>query len=189
MSGVVMATGVVAVDFTSTPTVGNTVAFSPILDMGNGSAGLVSVGRLDAPTTYRLSFGFNGVQSAYRVESAGGFCWSGTAANANASIDLGLARAGAGIMEINNGTVGTLATLRAAAANLGVSTAIAAGGNSGQRLTLTSSLIGMYVGSGVPTISAAQGSIYLRSDGSSTSTRAYINTDGATTWTAVTTAA
>jgi len=44
-------------------------------------------------------------------------------------------------------------------------------------------------GSGAPTYSAAQGSMYLRTDGSSTSTRAYINTDGATTWTAVTTAA
>lgn len=46
----------------------------------------------------------------------------------------------------------------------------------------------IYVGSGVPTITAAQGSLYLRSDGSTTATRAYINSDGATTWVAVTTA-
>lgn len=44
-------------------------------------------------------------------------------------------------------------------------------------------------GSGVPTLSANKGSIYLRTDGSSTSTRFYINTDGATTWTNGTTAA
>lgn len=56
-------------------------------------------------------------------------------------------------------------------------------------LTGTASSVGVYVGSGVPTVSAAQGSLYLRTDGSSTSTRAYINTDGATTWTAMTTAA
>lgn len=43
-------------------------------------------------------------------------------------------------------------------------------------------------GSGAPTVSAAQGSLYLRTDGSSTSTRAYINSDGGTTWVAVTTA-
>ena len=49
--------------------------------------------------------------------------------------------------------------------------------------------MGIYMGSGVPTIAAAKGSLYLRSDGSSTSTRAYINSDGATTWTALTTAA
>ena len=44
-------------------------------------------------------------------------------------------------------------------------------------------------GTGAPTISAPKGSFYMRTDGSSTSTRMYINTDGATTWTAVTTAA
>ena len=44
-------------------------------------------------------------------------------------------------------------------------------------------------GSGVPTATAPQGSLYMRTDGSSTSTRAYINTDGAGTWTAITTAA
>jgi hypothetical protein len=49
----------------------------------------------------------------------------------------------------------------------------------------------VYAGSGVPTISAPQGSLYLRSDGSSTSTRAYINNSAGsgTTWTALTTAA
>lgn len=50
---------------------------------------------------------------------------------------------------------------------------------------------GIYYGSGAPTVSAAQGSIYLRSDGSSTSTRMYVNNSSGsgTTWTAVTTAA
>jgi hypothetical protein len=47
----------------------------------------------------------------------------------------------------------------------------------------------IYTGSGVPTVSAPQGSLYLRTDGSSTSTRLYVNTNGSTTWTAVTTAA
>ncbi len=45
------------------------------------------------------------------------------------------------------------------------------------------------VGSGVPTLTAAKGSLYLRTDGTSTSTRMYVNTDAGTTWTAVTTAA
>lgn len=44
-------------------------------------------------------------------------------------------------------------------------------------------------GSGAPTMSVPKGSFYLRTDGSSTSTRAYIATDAAGTWTAVTTAA
>lgn len=68
-------------------------------------------------------------------------------------------------------------------------TATPAGGSTGIALVFGStSGFGIYIGSGVPTVSAAQGSLYLRSDGSSTATRAYINTNGSTTWTAVTTA-
>ncbi len=44
-------------------------------------------------------------------------------------------------------------------------------------------------GTGAPTLIAPQGSLYLRTDGSSVSTRAYINTDGGSTWTAITTVA
>jgi hypothetical protein len=53
----------------------------------------------------------------------------------------------------------------------------------------TTAGFGIYFGSGAPTITAAQGSLYLRTDGNSTSTRAYINQNGSTTWTAITTAA
>lgn len=69
-------------------------------------------------------------------------------------------------------------------------TAIPAGGTAGSGFLFSSTAnYGIFFGSGVPTLSAAQGSLYLRSDGSTTSTRAYINTDGGTTWTAITTAA
>lgn len=46
-------------------------------------------------------------------------------------------------------------------------------------------------GSGSPSgsITAPKGSLYMRTDGSSTSTRAYINTNSGTTWTAITTVA
>jgi len=44
-------------------------------------------------------------------------------------------------------------------------------------------------GAGAPTMSAPQGSLYLRTNGSGTTNRAYINTDGGTTWTAITTSA
>lgn len=68
-------------------------------------------------------------------------------------------------------------------------TAIPAGGSTGAGLAVSATPnFGVFFGSGVPTLSAAQGSLYLRSDGSSTSTRMYVNTDGATAWTAVTTA-
>lgn len=69
-------------------------------------------------------------------------------------------------------------------------TAPPAGGSSAAFLPLgTTARFGIYFGSGAPTVSAAKGSLYLRSDGSSTSTRMYVNTNDATTWTNVTTAA
>lgn len=68
-------------------------------------------------------------------------------------------------------------------------TATTAGGAASAGITFGSagSPIGIYFGSGAPTISAPQGSLYLRTDGSSTSTRLYVNTNGS--WTNVTTAA
>lgn len=78
----------------------------------------------------------------------------------------------------------------AISAVLSEAVAIPAGGTTGLGYTMGSTAnFGVFFGSGVPTLSAAKGSLYLRSDGSSTSTRMYVNTDGGTTWTAVTTAA
>ena len=44
-------------------------------------------------------------------------------------------------------------------------------------------------GTGTPTFTAAKGTLYTNLTGSSTSTRLYVNTDGATTWTNFTSAA
>jgi hypothetical protein len=69
-------------------------------------------------------------------------------------------------------------------------TATPAGGSTAARMTFgTTSGFGIYYGSGAPTVSAAKGSLYLRSDGTTTNDRMYVNTDAGTTWTAVTTAA
>lgn len=67
-------------------------------------------------------------------------------------------------------------------------TAPVAGGASAFLATSTAGF-GIYFGSGAPTVSAAKGSLYLRTDGTTTNDRAYINTNGSTTWTALTTAA
>jgi hypothetical protein len=67
-------------------------------------------------------------------------------------------------------------------------TAIPAGGTASVGLMFSSTVnFGTFFGSGAPTLSAAKGSLYLRSDGSATNNRAYINTDGSTTWTPLTT--
>jgi hypothetical protein len=50
--------------------------------------------------------------------------------------------------------------------------------------------VGFYSGSGAPTFNATAGSLYTRTDGSSSSTRLYINTSAGqgTTWIAISTA-
>ena len=69
------------------------------------------------------------------------------------------------------------------------STAVPVGGTTGAGYKLSNTVnLGVFFGSGAPTLTAAKGSLYLRTDGSTTSNRMYVNTDGATAWTAVTTA-
>lgn len=68
-------------------------------------------------------------------------------------------------------------------------TAVPAGGTAGVGVRMSSTAnLGVFFGSGAPTLAAAQGSLYIRTDGSSTSTRLYVNTNGTTGWTNVTTA-
>lgn len=61
--------------------------------------------------------------------------------------------------------------------------------NGALALSLGASGPDVYVGSGAPTVSAAKGSLYLRTDGSTTNDRAYIATNSSGTWTAITTVA
>lgn len=69
-----------------------------------------------------------------------------------------------------------------------ISGSVVAGGN-----VFTSTGVGgspqICFGSGVPTLSAPKGSLYLRTDGSGVADRAFIATDAVGTWTAISTAA
>lgn len=66
--------------------------------------------------------------------------------------------------------------------------AIPAAGSAPAALLMSSTAsFGVYFGSGAPTVAAAQGSLYLRSDGTTVNNRAYINTNGSTTWTPIST--
>lgn len=94
------------------------------------------------------------------------------------------------------GTVTTTATIGPAMSVTTVSatgnitadsgTAPAAGGMAAFLASSTAGL-GIYVGSGAPTIAAAKGSLYLRTDGSGTGDRLYVS-NGSTNWIAITTA-
>lgn len=69
-------------------------------------------------------------------------------------------------------------------------TSVPSGGTAGAGFLLSSTTnLGLFFGSGAPSLSAAQGSLYIRTNGTTTNNRFYVNTNGGTTWTAVTTAA
>lgn len=99
-------------------------------------------------------------------------------------------------------TVNGVLTVTATATGIGVSSAgglavksgtavpaTAGAVAAGPAATLFSSGPSIYVTSNAPTHTAVKGSICINTGGSSTSTRMYVNTDGATTWTNFTTAA
>lgn len=80
-------------------------------------------------------------------------------------------------------------TTSGVSATIASGTAIPAGGTAGTGYKLSStSNFGIFFGSSSPTLAAAKGSLYLRSDGSGATDRAYINTDGSTAWTNIVTA-
>ncbi len=68
-------------------------------------------------------------------------------------------------------------------------TNVPAGGATGKGLLLSNtSNLGVFFGSGAPTLTAAQGSLYINTAGSGIADRLYVNTTGAAVWTNVTTA-
>ena len=96
---------------------------------------------------------------------------------------------GAETVDATFGTATSVTTVAATSTVKALSgSAVTAGGAAGFLATTTTGGLGIYFGSGAPTVSAAQGSLYVRTDGSSTSTRLYVNTNGTTGWTNVTTA-
>lgn len=84
----------------------------------------------------------------------------------------------------NNGNVTVVAPVSGVPITAGSNFGQAAGGSLLNGVGLSSAAnFGIFCGSGAPTLVAGKGSIYLRSDGSSTTTRAYVATDSAGTWT------
>jgi hypothetical protein len=110
-------------------------------------------------------------------------------ANVNATTHTGTTASLSG--NITGGNVLSAAVVSAVgAATILSGTVVPAGGTTGAGYKMSSTTnLGIFFGTGAPTLSAAQGSLYLRTDGSSTTTRMYINTNGSTTWTNVVTSA
>jgi hypothetical protein len=119
---------------------------------------------------------------ASTASSATGISIKSAAAAAGVAVSVISSGAAENLTIAAKGTTGTITFQPAIAVPAGGSAA-------GSVLMSSTAALGVYFGSGAPTVSAAQGSLYIRTDGSSTSTRLYVNTNGAGTWTNVTTAA
>jgi hypothetical protein len=151
-----------------------------------------------ASTNYNVSndqgsatanFGEFGINSS-TFSGAGAFNKAGATYFASASTDLAIGTYGASTLHLLTNSSATDAA-QVSAANVFIAAPVApvAGGSATAYLGISSTAsLGLYFGSGVPTIAAAQGSLYMRTDGSSTSTRMYVNTNGSTGWTNLVTA-
>lgn len=171
---------------------------SPITRLYINNAGLVGIGGNTIPqnilsigTTSATAQTLNSLTDASNFESAFLGSWASNVARYGTNKGgTGTARDSTfhhGGSEIARLTASAFSSLAGLIAYSG--TAIPAGGTAGTGFKFSSTAnFGIFFGSGAPTLSAAKGSLYLRSDGSGTGDRAYINTDGGTTWTALTTA-
>jgi hypothetical protein len=132
------------------------------------------------------------IRSTGLVSAAGNILGGNIAVTGNVSLTAnviaGNLTASAQLVALGNVTGGNVTTGGQVSAFS--ATAVPVGGTGGAGYVFSSTAnFGVFFGSGAPTLGAAKGSLYLRSDGSTTNNRMYINTDGATTWTAVITAA
>lgn len=153
------------------------------------------------------------------ISTSGAFIVKSTSAN---SLDVGANGATNPVLQVNASTssVATGLSLTGAAAAAGMALAVistgtnenltvaakgsgtitlnpattaTAGGAAGDGVMYGSIGVGLFTGTGAPTFSAMNGSIYTDSNATTTTTRIYVNKSGAgtagTTWTALTTAA
>jgi hypothetical protein len=151
----------------SVTTGNNNVCFGHLTGIGNTSGTALTTGSNNTLLGYQADVG--SATASYRTAIG-----AGAVGSADNSVTLGR----------SSDTV-----LIPGTAVIASGTATPAGGSAGAALVFgTTAGFGIYVGSGAPTVSAAQGSLYLRSDGSSTSTRLYVNTNGSTGWTSFTSA-
>jgi hypothetical protein len=136
------------------------------------------------------NYSLTAANTASMVDLAGTWNTTGTPTLIKANVTDTASDAASLLMDLQTGGTSRLKVAKNGAITATSGTAIPAGGTAGAGVMVSSTAnFGVFFGSGAPTLSAAKGSLYLRSDGTTTNDRAYINTDSGTTWTALTTAA
>lgn len=127
---------------------------------------------------------FGNNSAGMRLSSAQIVAWSSSSTEAFSPLDTGFARNGAGVAEVNNGSAATFRDLklREVLAQSGVATPAAA--SAVASIVMGSALVGIYWGTGDPNaaLTAPQGSLFIRTDGSGVANRMYINTNASTAW-------
>jgi hypothetical protein len=194
-SGNVLTSGIVSAGGNITG--GNINTAGVVSATGNINGGNVLTANVNATIHTGTTVNVTGNVTSGNVNTAGVVSATGNitggnvlgGANVNATTHTGATVSVTG--NITGGNVLSGAVISAVgAATILSGTAIPVGGTAGAGYKMSSTTnLGIFFGSGAPTLNAAQGSLYLRTDGSTTTTRMYVNTDGASTWTAVTTAA
>jgi hypothetical protein len=199
------ATGAVTFSGTTTnQSIGTSQSTGTLTMGGTSGTGIITVGRSTASQTTNIQSGATGTGNTKTINIGDGGLAGSTTTIAVGPVS---ATTAAGTVTFNTATVVAVANtsgtalsvagnvtggnIRTAGQVIAASgTAIAAGGTQSLGLEFSSTAdFGIFFGSGTPTISAAKGSLYLRSDGSTTNDRMYVNTNGSTTWTPVITLA
>jgi len=199
--GLITATGNV--------TGGNLLATANVIVTGNITSGNIIVTSASTAATYSATGNVTGgnINSGAQVVATGnitgGNILTGGLLSVTGNITGGNVLGGANVnavlhtgttisvtANITGGNILSGAVVSAVgAATILSGTAIPVGGTAGAGYKMSSTAnLGIFFGSGAPTLNAAQGSLYMRTDGSTTSTRLYVNTNGTNGWTSVTTA-
>jgi len=131
-----------------------------------------------------------GVQGAVQNSAAGTTTLGAAFYAKSPTVSAGAMTTAVGLYveDVTAGTANFAIQTNAGQVNFFAGTATPAGGTALVGMTMGSAKVGLYWGSGAPTLSAAQGSIYMRTDGGVNS-RLYSNSNGGTTWQPMTNAA
>lgn len=194
--------------------IGIAAAGAKVLDIGTTGLGITGVNTITSVSATALAVGRLGATTpalvvdasaatsitGIKITSAAAGAGVAIAAVGETNINTTINAAGSGTLTLNGTATGNIVLGRAAT---GVSasvtglltsrsaTATPAAASAVPALLFSSTAnLGIYWGTGSPStaLTAAKGSIYIRTDGSTTNDRVYVNTDGSTAWTNITTA-
>jgi hypothetical protein len=155
-----------------------------------GGSGAEGAQTITAASANALAVGANGTTNpAFNVDT------SATTVATGLNVAGAAAASGLALSVLSSGTDENLTVAAKGAGTVTFNPAVvaAAGGKASSGIKFGSIGVGLFTGTGAPTFSAMNGSIYVDSAATTTTTRIYVNKSGAgtagTTWTNLTTAA